>query len=657
MAGRFLNVRRIRSQRKILVNLRFQSGFLLLSGVVLLSAASASAQWTPQPALAPAAPAPPAMPGAFPYGFAFAPQSAAAQTPSARSVTEKTGFFIVGKDAQQLRLETDTGNVVIHTGATDQVRYRVHVETDASPNLLDQFRLRAQGTSGGILITGRIPDANARAHLWLSYDVTAPRDFRIDVNTAAGNIQVDDTTGAVVLDTRGGNITIGRAASAHLLSGGGHIIVGDITGDLHAETVGGHISAANIGGDAALITGGGHVHAGTIAGVAQISTGGGNISVDRAGSRVTASSAGGQIIFGEARGAIQAHTAGGGIRVIRVAGPMQLDSNGGSILLTQVEKEVHASTGAGSITAWFSPGGKLAAPSQLESGHGDIVVYLPRDLAMTIDATVDSPSDHRILYDPSLPMKLTYISASGGKQVHGECALNGGGEVLHLRAASGNIQLRVADNVVFLRQQMLQQQMLLQMDLAQRQLEELSQELSQSVQLALQKSLKEQQLQMQMDMSASPKIADNGAGPAPRSPNTPGVTPAGDWQPAIPPPAASMPSPPPDPGMPEVLWMRLGELWWGGIPVDYSDEQKRLIHDVQPAYPDTARQAGIEGNVTLRLLIGKDGHVQEVRPLSGQLLLVSAAIAAVKEWRYKPMLLDGQAQPVVTTVSIGFRLQ
>ena len=103
--------------------------------------------------------------------------------------------------------------------------------------------------------------------------------------------------------------------------------------------------------------------------------------------------------------------------------------------------------------------------------------------------------------------------------------------------------------------------------------------------------------------------------------------------------------------------MRLGELWWGGIPVDYSDEQKRLIHDVQPAYPDTARQAGIEGNVTLRLLIGKDGHVQEVRPLSGQLLLVSAAIAAVKEWRYKPMLLDGQAQPVVTTVSIGFRLQ
>ena len=128
------------------MNLRFQSGFLLLSGVVLLSAASASAQWTPQPALAPAAPAPPAMPGAFPYGFAFAPQSAAAQTPSARSVTEKTGFFIVGKDAQQLRLETDTGNVVIHTRATDQVRYRVHVETDASPNLLDQFRLRAQGT-------------------------------------------------------------------------------------------------------------------------------------------------------------------------------------------------------------------------------------------------------------------------------------------------------------------------------------------------------------------------------------------------------------------------------------------------------------------------------------------------------------------------------
>ncbi len=42
----------------------------------------------------------------------------------------------------------------------------------------------------------------------------------------------------------------------------------------------------------------------------------------------------------------------------------------------------------------------------------------------------------------SLPMKLSYVSAAGGKQVRGECTLNGGGEVLHLRAASGNIQLR-----------------------------------------------------------------------------------------------------------------------------------------------------------------------------------------------------------------------
>jgi protein TonB len=103
--------------------------------------------------------------------------------------------------------------------------------------------------------------------------------------------------------------------------------------------------------------------------------------------------------------------------------------------------------------------------------------------------------------------------------------------------------------------------------------------------------------------------------------------------------------------------MRLDELWWGGMPVDFDEQQKRLVHDAQPAYPDVARQAGVEGTVRLRIVVGKDGGVQEIRPLAGPLVLVNAAIAAVKEWRYKPLILDGEAQPVVTTVIIEFRLQ
>lgn len=637
------------------MNCRFQSGCALLGVLVTLGAASVSAQWP-----APQAPAPPSLP----YSLdAFPPQAAApVQTPTARLSADKTGFFVVrANEAQLLRLETDLGNVVIHTTAAGDVRYRVHVETDAAvrdaQKALDAYKLRATSAPGRFLLTGHIPDPNLRARLLLSYDVSVPRNFRIEVHTAAGNIQVDDTTGAVSLDTGGGNITVGRVSSAHLQTGGGHIVVGDVAGDLRAETAGGHITAANIGGDAVLITAGGHIHAGRIGGVAQLSTGGGNIAVDRADARVTASSAGGQIIFGEAGGAIQAHTAGGGIRVLRVAGPMQLDSNGGSILLTQVEKQVHATTETGSITAWFSPVGKLAAASQLQSGHGDIVVYVPRNFAMTIDATVDSPSDHRILFDQSWPMKISYVSTADGKQVHGECALNGGGEILHLRAASGNIQLRYADAAFNVQQQMLQQQMLLQMDLIERQLGELSKQTSEQVHLAMEQSLQElqhQQAQLARDLKANAPL--NPAGGSMQGPFPPAVAPAAPSSPDAKPMLAPAPPAPP-PGMPEVLWMRLDELWWGGIPVDFDEQQKRLVHDAQPVYPDVARQAGVEGTVRLRVVIGKDGGIQEIRPLSGQLVLLNAAIAAVKEWRYKPLILDGEAQPVVTTVIIEFRLQ
>src|SRR3989442_12724056 len=81
---------------------------------------------------------------------------------------------------------------------------------------------------------------------------------------------------------------------------------------------------------------------------------------------------------------------------------------------------------------------KLLGASQLESGQGDIVVYLPRELAVTIDATIEMAADHRIEADPSLPVKVTFPdSGTGGSRgfgtVRGECELNGGGEGLGVK--------------------------------------------------------------------------------------------------------------------------------------------------------------------------------------------------------------------------------
>jgi TonB family protein len=97
-------------------------------------------------------------------------------------------------------------------------------------------------------------------------------------------------------------------------------------------------------------------------------------------------------------------------------------------------------------------------------------------------------------------------------------------------------------------------------------------------------------------------------------------------------------------------------LVWGGIRIDPADQQKRLVSSIAPDYPEVARLAGIEGDVTLRVFIGRDGTVRGITPLSGPPILARAALRAVEQWRYASTLVDGDPVDVVTTVTLAFRL-
>jgi protein TonB len=82
----------------------------------------------------------------------------------------------------------------------------------------------------------------------------------------------------------------------------------------------------------------------------------------------------------------------------------------------------------------------------------------------------------------------------------------------------------------------------------------------------------------------------------------------------------------------------------------------RIIHRVQPVYPPLAKQAGVQGEVKLRAVIGTNGTVREVVPVSGHLLLIAAAKDAVQQWRYQPTLLNGQPVEVETQITVVFVL-
>jgi periplasmic protein TonB len=81
-----------------------------------------------------------------------------------------------------------------------------------------------------------------------------------------------------------------------------------------------------------------------------------------------------------------------------------------------------------------------------------------------------------------------------------------------------------------------------------------------------------------------------------------------------------------------------------------------LIRKVQPNYPPLARQARIQGTVILHAEISKDGTIQNLQLVSGHAMLAPAAIEAVKQWRYKPYLLNGEPVAVETEVVVNFSL-
>jgi TonB family protein len=81
-----------------------------------------------------------------------------------------------------------------------------------------------------------------------------------------------------------------------------------------------------------------------------------------------------------------------------------------------------------------------------------------------------------------------------------------------------------------------------------------------------------------------------------------------------------------------------------------------LLRRVEPDYPEQARQQQIQGPVVLDVRAGRDGSIQEIKLLSGQPLLADAAIAAVKQWRFRPLKIKGQPVEMETKVTLNFKL-
>ena len=115
-----------------------------------------------------------------------------------------------------------------------------------------------------------------------------------------------------------------------------------------------------------------------------------------------------------------------------------------------------------------------------------------------------------------------------------------------------------------------------------------------------------------------------------------------------PPPPPPPPSPPPaPPPQPHPTPVRIG----GQLAVP------ALVYRVDPTYPHIAVLAKVTGVVVLEALVGEDGCVESVRVLRSLPILDQAAIDAVKQWRYSPLVLNGVPTPFVLSVTLSFRVK
>ena len=120
-------------------------------------------------------------------------------------------------------------------------------------------------------------------------------------------------------------------------------------------------------------------------------------------------------------------------------------------------------------------------------------------------------------------------------------------------------------------------------------------------------------------------------------------------EPTSPPPVPKVPevvTPPPPPSLPPPPVKAVGEV-----------KPPKLIKKVDPVYPEEARQAKVEGVVILECTTDAYGSVTNVKVLRSVPALDQAAIDAVKQWVYEPMIIDGKPRGVIFTVTVRFQLK
>lgn len=352
--------------------------------------------------------------------------------------------------AKVLRVKVDMGSVVVRGGQQQDINYVVHANfhngsEQEARRMFEQFKITAYVKGDTAWIVGDWQGGRQPRHFSGEFTVNVPHEMSlVKLETAGGNVDATGIGGRVEAESGGGNMRLDDiGAGVNAETGGGSIDVGTVSGDLGLHTGGGSIAIRRANGRILAETGGGAIRIESGAQGASVQTGGGPIEVRQCGGKVKVETGGGSVDLSDLGGPAEIETGGGTIHLTSAKGHVHAETGGGGIELYGVPS-AHAETGAGGITVKLVNTGGERHDSDLETGAGDITLYVASDVAINLRASVDMANGHRISSDfPEI-----HVSSQGDqwdKTLTADGSLNGGGPTVKVHTSSGDICIRKAN--------------------------------------------------------------------------------------------------------------------------------------------------------------------------------------------------------------------
>lgn len=356
-------------------------------------------------------------------------------TTAAIGQTQKVEKIFTAASSGTLVLDSDRGSIKVETW--DQKAVEILVFKKASTqNRLDNFEVTFEQNGRIIEVEG---DGGSRVSV--EYEIRVPKEFDLDLKTGGGSISIGDIKGDVKVKTSGGSIKTGNVdGDVDVDTSGGSIKLGNITGKSKIDTSGGSITVKQGGIELNAETSGGSINIGPSMGDVDVDTSGGSIKIGASKGKIKAHTSGGSITVAGSSESIDINTSGGSLTVASSGGPVKAKTSGGNIKIKQVKGSIEARTSGGKIEAEMILADNSADTHiNLRSSGGSITLYIPKNLAASISASLEitrsANRDYNIYSDFPLDIK-------GEDDITGKGDINGGGDRIILDTVNGDIHIR-----------------------------------------------------------------------------------------------------------------------------------------------------------------------------------------------------------------------